>query len=132
MPAGWRPRGLPEKQMIEITTDNQVKYRSEMFDHAYVYMVVQLIVGVFLMLGVISNLLGWNTMQRWLGAGLLWWHVVNWSGILEAKSWLWISENFRIIATFYAVVAFNQLYQPSGCPDENTNLSIRTKTPKRR
>ena len=85
-----------------------------MFDHAYVYMVVQLVVGVFLMLGVISNLVGWNVPQRWLGAGLLWWHVVNWSGILEAKSWLWISENLRLIATFYAVVAFNQLYQPSG------------------
>lgn len=85
-----------------------------MFGKSHLYLIVQLVVGVFLMLGVISNLMGWNLTQRWLGAGLLWWHIINWSGILEAKSWLWISENLRIITTFYAIVAFNQLYQPSG------------------
>ena len=84
-----------------------------MFERSHLYLIVQLAVGVFLMLGVISNLLVWNTTQRWLGAALLWWHVVNWSGILEAKNWLWASENLRIITTLYAIIAFNQLYQPS-------------------
>ena len=28
MPAGWRPRGFPEKEMIEITTENQIRFRS--------------------------------------------------------------------------------------------------------
>lgn len=114
MPAGWRPRGLPEKQMVEITTENQVKYRPPMFENSRLYLIVQLAAGVFLMLGVISNLLKWNTSQRWLGAALLWWHVINWSGILEARSWLWISENLRIVVTAAAVIAFNELYQPSG------------------
>lgn len=65
------------------------------------------------MMGVISNLMGWNTAQRWLGAALLWWHIINWSGILEAKPWLWISENLRVVATLYAVVVINGLFQPS-------------------
>ncbi len=114
MPAGWRPRGLPEKEMIEITTANQVKFRPQMFSRSYFYLVVQLIVGIVLMLGVISNILGWNMTERWLGAGLLWWHVINWSGILEARPWLWISENIRIFVTAFAVIIFNDLYQPSG------------------
>ncbi|HQX56080.1 MAG TPA: sterol desaturase family protein [Pyrinomonadaceae bacterium] len=114
MPAGWRPRGLPDKPMIEITTQNQIKYRPLMFDKSRVYILLQLAVGVFLMLGVISNLLKWTTEQRWLGAILLWWHVINWSGVLEARPWLWISENLRILVTAFAVISFNALYQPSG------------------
>lgn len=113
MPAGWRPRGLPQKEMVEITRENQIKFRPPMFDKSRAYLIIQLVVGIFLMMGVISNLMAWNTPQRWLGAGLLWWHVINWSGILEAKPWLWISENSRIIATLYAIIAFNQLYQPT-------------------
>jgi alkylglycerol monooxygenase len=114
MPAGWRPRGIEPKEMIEITTENQIKFRPEMFEHARVYLVVQLVVGVVLMLGVISNFFGWNTGDRWLGAALLWWHIVNWSGILEAKSWLWISENVRIIATAILFVGIKEMYRPSG------------------
>ena len=113
MPAGWRPRGIEPKEMVEITTENQVKFRTEMFVGGYSYLIVQLIVGVYLMLGVISNLMAWTTTQRWIGAALLWWHVVNWSGILEAKPWLWLSENLRIAATLYIVIAFNTLYEPS-------------------
>lgn len=114
MPAGWRPRGLPAKEMVEITTENQVRYRPPMFGFSRFYLLVQLAVGVFLMMGVISNLLGWNTQQRWIGAALLWWHIINWGGILEARPWLWISENLRIVATAAVVISFNQLYQPSG------------------
>src|SRR5262249_1341312 len=113
MPAGWRPRGLPPAEKIEITTENQTRFRPDMFAGAYVYLVVQVIVGIFLMMGVISNLLGWTNSMRWTWAFLLWWHIVNWSGILEAKSWLWISENLRIILTAYAVIMFDSLYQPS-------------------
>ena len=85
-----------------------------MFAGGYVYLIAQLVVGVYLMLGVISNLMAWTTTQRWIGAGLLWWHVINWSGILEARRWLWPSENIRIVVTAAAVIAFNQLFQPSG------------------
>lgn len=113
MPAGWRPRDLPQKELVEITTENQVKFRPNMFAGAKVYLIVQFVVGVVLMLGVISNLLSWSLSERWIGAGLLWWHIVNWSGILEARNWLWLSENLRIAATLYAIVVFNQLYQPS-------------------
>ena len=113
MPAGWRPRGLPQKEMIEITTENQVRFRPDMFVGSRVYLILQVVVGIFLMMGVISNLLGWTASMRWAGAFLLWWHVVNWSGILEARAWLWISENLRIAVTAAAVIWFSSLYQPS-------------------
>ena len=51
--------------------------------------------------------------MRWMGAGLLWWHIINWSGILEARPWLWISENLRIAVTAFAFISFNSLYRPS-------------------
>jgi hypothetical protein len=113
MPAGWRPRGLPQKEMIEITPENQIKYSPPLFEKARAYLILQIMVGIFLMMGVISNLLGWTTSMRWAGAFLLWWHIVNWSGILEARAWLWISENLRIIVTAAAVIVFNGLYRPS-------------------
>jgi alkylglycerol monooxygenase len=113
MPAGWRPPGVEPKEMVEITVENQIKFRPPMFEGAKSYLIVQFVVGVMLMLGVISNLFGWNTSQRWIGAVLLWWHIINWSGILEAKSWLWASENLRVIVTAFALVAINSLYQPS-------------------
>ncbi len=112
MPAGWRPPGVPQKEMVEITSENQLRFRPPMFEHARAYLIVQAAVGVFLMLGIISNLLQWSTGERWLGAVLLWWHVINWSGILEAKAWLWLSENLRIAATAAALVAFNEVYAP--------------------
>lgn len=114
MPAGWRPPGVEQKQMVEITTENQIRFRPVMFENSKPYLIVQFAVGVFLMLGVISNLLGWTTSERWAGATLLWWHIINWSGILEAKPWLWISENLRIVVTAATVIAFNGLYKPSG------------------
>jgi hypothetical protein len=113
MPAGWRPRGLPQGEKIEITTENQVRFRPDMFAGSRIYLVVQLIVGIFLMLGVISNLLGWTPAMRWMGAGLLWWHIINWSGILEARAWLRVSENLRIAVTAFAVIAFSGVYRPS-------------------
>lgn len=113
MPAGWRPRGIEPKEMVEITVENQERFRPDMFSGAKVYIGVQLIVGIFLMLGVISNLLGWTTSMRWMGAGLLWWQIVNWGGILEARRWLWISENLRIAVTAFAIINFNALYTPS-------------------
>lgn len=113
MPAGWRPRGLEIKEMIEITTENQVKFRPEMFDKSKLYLILQAALGIALMIGVISKLYGWSVEARWLAAGLLWWQIINWSGILEAKPWLWISETFRNIATPVAIIFFSQLFQPS-------------------
>ena len=47
------------------------------------------------------------------GAVLLWWQIVNWGGILEARRWVWISENLRTLATAFAVITFSEIYQPS-------------------
>ncbi len=107
MPAGWRPPGIEAKEMVEITAENQVKFRPPMFDGAKPYLLAQAAVGVFLMLGVISNLLGWNAVERWIGAALLWWHVINWGGILESRPWLITSENLRIAVTAAALLLFN-------------------------
>ncbi len=113
MPAGWRPRGLPEKEMIEITPENQVKFRPVMFAMSQPYLVIQLFLGVALMLGVISNIFQWSMPARWSGAFLLWWQIVNWSGILESRRWLWISEILRVTVTVFAVINFSGIYQPS-------------------
>lgn len=113
MPAGWRPRGLEPKEMIEITPDNQARFRPEMFANSKIYLIVQVILGIALMIGVISNLYGWTNAEKWLGAALLWWQIINWSGILEARRWLWISENLRIVSTTFAVILFNEIYAPS-------------------
>lgn len=113
MPAGWRPRGLPEKEMVEITRENQIKFRPPMFACAKPYLILQVILGIALMMGVISNIFAWSIEARWAGAFLLWWQIINWSGILEAKSWLWISELLRIPATLFTVIIFSEIFAPS-------------------
>ncbi len=113
MPAGWRPRGIAPKEMIEITRENQIKFRPAMFANSKAYLVLQVILGIVLMMGVISNIFAWSVEARWAGAFLLWWQIINWSGILEAKRWLWISELLRIPTTVFAVIIFSQIYQPT-------------------
>ncbi len=113
MPAGWRPRGIPQKEFVEITLENQVKFRPPMFSNGKIYLVLQSALGILLMMGVISTLYGWSSAAKWAGAFLLWWQIINWSGILEAKNWLWISELLRIPVTTVAVIWFSQIYQPS-------------------
>jgi sterol desaturase/sphingolipid hydroxylase (fatty acid hydroxylase superfamily) len=114
MPAGWRPRGVPQKEFVEITTENQIRFRPPMFANAKVYLVFQVILGILLMMGIISNLYGWSVGAKWLGSFLLWWQIINWGGILEGKNWLWISEILRIFVTTFSVVLLSQIYQPSG------------------
>lgn len=110
MPAGWIPRGLEQKEKPSITVENQIKFRPQMFDYAKVYLVLQVVLGIALMIGVISNLYGWTTAEKWLGAGLLWWQIINWSGILERKPWLWISETLRNIFTPLLIISFFENY----------------------
>jgi alkylglycerol monooxygenase len=113
MPAGWTPRGLEKPEKPDITLENQIKYRPEMFPYAKIYLTLQVLLGIAWMLGVISNTYGWSTGEKWIGAGLLWWQIVNWSGILESKSWLWHSEILRNLTALLAVIIFNEIYQPS-------------------
>ena len=84
-----------------------------MFAHAKIYLIFQVIAGIALMLGIISNLYGWSAGEKWLGAGLLWWQIINWSGILEGKRWLWLSELPRNLITLFAVITFSEIYQPT-------------------
>ncbi len=113
MPAGWRPRGVPEKEFVEITQENQIRFRPPMFANAKFYLVLQSVLGILLMMGVISNLYGWSVTAKWAGAFLLWWKIINWSGILEAKKWLWSSELLRIPVTTFAALTFSGIYEPS-------------------
>ena len=110
MPAGWRPRGLEVPEKVEITSENQVKFRPPMFTGSKPYLVLQVLLGILLMMGVISNLFGWSVAAKWLGALLLWWQIINWGGILEAKPWLWVSELLRIPTTAAAVLIFSGVY----------------------
>ncbi|MEZ5305924.1 MAG: sterol desaturase family protein [Pyrinomonadaceae bacterium] len=98
MPAGWRPRGLEAAEKIEITVENQERFETRIFVGGRAYLVIHLFTAVALMLGVISNLYGWTPATKWVGAALLWWQIINWSGILESKPWLRSSEVIRLIA----------------------------------
>ncbi len=113
MPAGWRPRGVPQKEFVEITSENQIRFRPPMFANSKIYLIFQVVLGILLMMGIISNLYGWSIGAKWLGSFLLWWQIINWGGILEGKSWLWISELLRISVTSFAVVLVSQIFQSS-------------------
>ena len=109
MPLGWVPRGLsPEPALVEITTQNQNRFQTVMFPNAKPYLIVQAILGILLMM-IIKGDSPWSISERWVGAALLWYQIINWSGILESKSWLWISENIRIILTIFAISVFSPL-----------------------
>ncbi len=107
MPTGWRPRGLEAPPKQEITRSNQVLFRPPMFSMSKPYLSLQLVAGVLLMMGVISNLYGWTPAAKWFGAFLLWWQIINWSGILEAKNWLRYSELLRLAVTLVAVTVIS-------------------------
>jgi hypothetical protein len=113
MPAGWVPDGLPKPEKPDITAENQVKFRPRAFDRSTVYLSLQMIAGIALMIGVISNSYGWSATEKWLGAGLLWWQIINWSGILEAKPWVFVSELLRNLVTPAVVIVASELYEPT-------------------
>lgn len=98
MPLGWRPQGLPAKQPIaEVTTQSQRRYRPEMFSHAKPYLIIHVLLGIVLMLFVINPQSPWTITERWVGALLLSHAIINWSGILESKRWLYHSEVVRLM-----------------------------------
>ncbi len=114
MPTGWRPKGLELPPKNEITVSNQIRFRPLMFAMSKPYLALQVLSGIVLMIGVISNLFGWTIGMKWLGAALLWWQIINWSGILESKSWLRASEVLRLGVTFGAVAFLGGESMPSG------------------
>jgi alkylglycerol monooxygenase len=113
MPLGWRPRGLPEKLMlVETTLQNQVKFQTTMFPQTKPYLIIHAVLGILLMMMVIKSNSVWDTQERWIGAFLLWYQIINWSGILESKSWLFMSEMIRIPLTLVCVLWFSALDFP--------------------
>jgi alkylglycerol monooxygenase len=110
MPLGWVPRGLsPKPALVEITTQNQNRFQTIMLPNAKPYLIIHAILGILLMMMVIKGDSPWNITERWIGAVLLWHQIINWSGILESKRWLFVSENIRIILTVIAVSVFSPL-----------------------
>ena len=108
MPLMWRPRGLAPKEAIkEITLENQVRYQTIMFPKAKDYLIVHMILTLVLMLFIINADSPWTSMERWIGAALLWHSVVNMSGILESKQWLIASELMRLFFLPLAFILFN-------------------------
>lgn len=100
MPLGWTPRGMEPKGMPEeITVHNQVKYSSQPFKNATLFLVVQLAFALWLMLLVIQDNPNMPTPMRWFGAFILWHMIVNWSEILEARVRGVYSEWIRLILT---------------------------------
>ena len=110
MPLGWVPRGLsPKPALVEITTQNQHRFQTVMFPNAKPYLIVHAVLGILLMMMVIKGDSPWSISERWIGAILLWHQIINWSGILESKRWVFTSEIIRIILTVFAVYVFSSL-----------------------
>lgn len=108
MPLIWQPRGLPEYvPNPEITLENQVRFQTIMFPKAKVYITLHMIFCLALMLFVITPSLGWSTMERWIGAAMIWHTIINLSGILESKDWLYVSEVMRITFLAAIILLFN-------------------------
>jgi sterol desaturase/sphingolipid hydroxylase (fatty acid hydroxylase superfamily) len=107
MPLTWRPRGLPPLEpLVESTPENQEKYRPTPMPKAKPYLILHLIFGVILMMYVIKADSTWSTTERWVGAFLLWHTIVDWGGVMEAKRWVFISENIRIVYGTILMILF--------------------------
>ena len=110
MPLGWRPANLPPKPpLIEITVQNQQRLTVNPLPFSKPYLILSAIFGVGLMMLIISPQTTWNNFERIIGSVLLWHLIINWSGILESKRWLFASEMIRIIITIPILIAFSSL-----------------------
>ncbi|MBX2968671.1 MAG: sterol desaturase family protein [Cyclobacteriaceae bacterium] len=108
MPLGWRPRGLPPKpDLKEVTQQNQVRFQTKMFYGAKPYLIAHVISGIVLMMLIIDPQSSWGTIERWIGSLMLWHMIVNWSGILESKEWLFFSEIIRLISSCACLIYFS-------------------------
>jgi alkylglycerol monooxygenase len=109
MPLGWRPQGLPPKPPLkEITGQNQIRFRTSMFPGAKPYLIFHILLGVVLMMLIIDPKSSWGTGERWVGSLLLWHMIINWSGIMESKSWLLLSEPIRLAVTFFFLIYISE------------------------
>ncbi len=110
-PLTWQPRGMPEYvPNDEITTENQVRFQTIMFPKAKVYITLHMILCLGLMVFIITAGLGWTTLEKWIGTAILWHTIVNLSGILESKAWLYISEIMRLVFLAAIILLFNDWY----------------------
>lgn len=108
MPLGWRPQGLPPKPPLkEVTQHNQVRLQTKMFYGAKPYLILHILLGIALMMFIIDSKSPWSTAERWIGSFLLWYMIINWSGIMESKPWLFLSETFRLIITCVVLIYFS-------------------------
>jgi alkylglycerol monooxygenase len=109
MPLGWRPKGLPAKPALqEVTQQNQVRFSTQMFEGAKPYLVLQVLIGIFLMMSIINPSSSLSTGERWVGSFFLWFTIINWSGIMESKPWLFSSELFRLIFSCMFFISLNE------------------------
>ncbi len=110
MPLGWRPSNLPPKPPLEeITLQNQQRIALSPFPQSKVYLIGSAVFGIVLMLLIISPNSTWTTAEKIVGSGLLWHLIVNWSGILESKPWLFASEIIRIVLTVPILFVFGNM-----------------------
>lgn len=109
MPLTWLPEGVPQKPpLVETTPENQVRFQTQAFSGSKPYLILYMVAGLVLMLRIINVNSPWSIPERVVGAGLLWFMVINWGGILEARRWVWASETTRIILTAACVCLFER------------------------
>jgi alkylglycerol monooxygenase len=108
MPLDWTPPGVTARAAnVEVTPANQQRFETTPFAGAQPYLIVHAVIALVLTLLVIKTNSPWDAAQRAFGAALLWHGVLNWSGILEARRWLFGSEVLRLAAMAGALLTFS-------------------------
>lgn len=107
MPLGWRPRGLPQydkDKRIGYTKAEQVKFSSLQFKNSKTYLLLQVVFGMGILLLTINMQLPFSVWDRLILTAVIFFMIINWGGIMEAKKWAIPLEILRQVLTGVAVV----------------------------
>ena len=100
MPLGWRPRGLPQTdktKRIGYGLDEQIKYSSKQFKGTKPYLISQLVLGLAVMFFTINTKFEFDGWDRILLSATIFFMIINWGGILMARTWAIPAEIVRLL-----------------------------------
>ncbi|MCL4112522.1 UNVERIFIED_CONTAM: hypothetical protein GTU68_061029 [Idotea baltica] len=130
MPLGWRPRGLEQvdkDKRIGYSLSEQVKYKSQQFRGTKPYLISQLVLGMVVMFVTINMKFPLAALDRILLSATLFFMIINWGGLLMARSWSIPSEIIRLLVmggTLLYVLEKNDMASWTGWPTILTGLAV--------
>lgn len=99
MPLGWRPPGVgaeydPNKR-VGYTKAEQIKFTSRQFKGIKPYILIQILLGLGVLLITINLKNGLDAWARLALSGTIFFMIINWGGLMEAKRWAIPMEMLR-------------------------------------